>query len=151
MLKMKLIKTDWMITSNNRGIYDILIIEKAVTTFCEVFDITKIQLLEQWYNYIVLDISEFVQNWEKIKIFINKIIEEEVLTQIKIKSVSCQPSCHKVNLKTEKIIWIVSFLASMKGFPLFNVSEKARLIEKRFLTVRHNSECQRFCHSSKYV
>ncbi|EDN09730.1 predicted protein [Histoplasma mississippiense (nom. inval.)] len=37
----------------------------------------------------------------------------------------------------------------MKDFSLFNISESVRLIEKRLSAVRHNSECQRYCHLSK--
>ncbi|EDN09859.1 predicted protein [Histoplasma mississippiense (nom. inval.)] len=52
------------------------------------------------------------------------MIEKGVLTQTKIKPVSCLPSHYGVNPKTGKITWIVSFLTPVKGFSLFNASER---------------------------
>ncbi|EDN09821.1 predicted protein [Histoplasma mississippiense (nom. inval.)] len=142
-------RTDWAITSNDRGICNTLTTEKAVATLCEVLGATEIRLPERWYNYAVPGVPEFVQDWEGARIPTDKMIEGEVLTQAKVKPVSCRPSRHGVNPKTGKITWIVSFLAPVKGFSLFNASERARLIEKRPLAVRYNPGCQGFCHPPK--
>ncbi|EDN08633.1 conserved hypothetical protein [Histoplasma mississippiense (nom. inval.)] len=142
-------RTGWAITPSNRGIRDALTTEKAVATLCEVLGATEIRLPERWYNYAVPGVPEFVQDWEGARIPTDKMIEGEVLAQAKVKPVSCRPSRHGVNPKTGKITWIVSFLAPVKGFSLFNASERARLIEKRPLTVRHNPGCQGFCHPPK--
>ncbi|EDN02137.1 predicted protein, partial [Histoplasma mississippiense (nom. inval.)] len=104
---------------------------QAVATLCEVLGATEIRLPERWYNYAVPGVPESVQDWEGARIPTDKMIEGEVLAQAKVKPVSCRPSRHGVNPKTGKITWIVSFLAPVKGFSLFNASERARMIEKR--------------------
>ncbi|EDN02414.1 predicted protein [Histoplasma mississippiense (nom. inval.)] len=142
-------RTGWAITPSDRGIRDALTIEKAVATLCEVLGATEIRLPERWYNYAVPGVPESVQDWEGARIPTDKMIEGEVLAQAKVKPVSYRPSRHGVNPKTGKITWIVSFLAPVKGFSLFNASERARLIEKRPLAVRHNPGCQMFCHPPK--
>ena len=60
-----------------------------------------------------------------------ELVAEEAGAQTKAKPVSCRPSRHGANPLTGRITWVVSFLAPVRPFRLFNASELSNLIERR--------------------
>ena len=55
---------------------------------------------------------------------------------------SCRPSRHGANPLTGRITWVVSFLAPVRPFRLFNASELSNLIERRAQITRHDLGCK---------
>lgn len=74
------------------------------------------------------------------------LVAEEAEAQTKAKPVSCRPSRHGANPQTGRITWIISFLAPVRPFRLFNASERSNLIQRKVLLTRHDLGCQGYCN-----
>ena len=79
------------------------------------------------------------------------IIDEEVMAQTKVQPVSCRPSRFGANALTGKMTWIISFLAPVRPFRLFNTSDLAKEINKKPAISRHDPGCQSFCNPARCV
>lgn len=129
--KIEFTKIDWAVISMNLFIRDIFIILKIVNALCRVFNVTEIVISQQWHNYVVFEIFNFIDCYNNFFMLIADLILFEMKTQIKIKLINCWFSRHEINSNTDKIIWIVFFLRSVASFIFSNVNQLSRLIEKK--------------------
>jgi hypothetical protein len=70
-----------------------------------------------------------------------ELVIEEVAAQTLARPISCRPSRYGPIIETNKITWIISFLAPVRPFQLFNASELSKSIDKKPVIGRHDPGC----------
>ena len=108
---------------------------------------TAVNQPETWFNYAVPSVPTSMHRLlGGSTMNTAELVAEEAEAQTKVRPVSCRPSRHGANPQTGRITWIVSFLAPVRPFRLFNASELSNLIKRKVLITRHDPGCQGYCN-----
>jgi hypothetical protein len=139
-------KTGWAITPSDLTTRDLLCTQENTEIILRTFCGTAVKQPETWYNYAVPGVPSGIHCLGGTWIHTAEVIDDEVIAQTTERPVSCRPSRHGANPETGKTTWIVSFLAPVKAFRLFNTSELSKPIDKKAAISRHDPGCQGFCN-----
>jgi hypothetical protein len=139
-------KTGWAITPADLSTRDLLTTQENTEIILRVFHGIAVKQPETWYNYAVPGVPSGIHCLGGTWVNTAEIIDDEVVAQTTERPVSCRPSRHGVNPQTGKTTWIISFLAPVKAFRLFNASELSKAIDKKAAISRHDPGCQGFCN-----
>ena len=142
-------KTGWAITPSDLSTRDLLSSQENTKIIMRIFHGTAVKQPETWYNYAVPGVPSSFHCLGGAQVNTAEIINDEVVAQTTERPVSCRPSRHGPNPQTGKTTWIISFLAPVKAFRLFNVSELSKSIDKKATISRHDPGCQGFCNPTK--
>ena len=142
-------RTGWALTPSSLGIRDILTSQAGKDAITKIFQATAVIQPQVWHNYAVPGVPSTMQQLVGgANIHTGELIEEEVVAQTNQKPISCRPSRHGPNPKTGKTTWIISFLAPVRPFRLFNASDFSKHIDKKPTIGRHDPGCQGWCNPS---
>lgn len=139
-------KTGWAIIPADLSTRDLLTTQANTEIILRVFHGIAVKQPETWYNYAVPGVPSGIHCLGGTWVNTAEIIDDEVVAQTTETPVSCRPSRHGVNPQTGKTTWIISFLAPVKAFRLFNASELSKAIDKKAAISRHDPGCQGFCN-----
>ena len=143
-------RTGWAITPADLSTRDLLMDKENAETILRIFKATAIKQPETWYNYAVPGVPSTIHQLVGDTLTNTaELVSEEVWAQAKQRPISCRPSRHGASPQTGKITWIVSFLAPVRPFRLFNASELSKTIDKKTAITRHDPGCQGFCNPTK--
>ena len=143
-------RTGWAITPADLAARDLLLTPENHNILRQVLHATAVKLPEKWFNYAVPGVPVSVYRLGgRVVTNTAELVAEEVAAQTKAQPVSCRPSRHGADTRTSKITWIISFLAPVRPFYLFNASELAKVINKKPAITRHDPGCQGFCNPAK--
>jgi hypothetical protein len=143
-------RTGWAITPADLSTRDLLMDKENTETIFRIFKATAIKQPETWYNYAVPGVPSTIHQLIGDTLTNTaELVSEEVWAQAKQRPISCRPSRHGASPLTGKITWIVSFLAPVRPFQLFNASELSKTIDKKTAITRHDPGCQGFCNPTK--
>jgi hypothetical protein len=140
-------KTGWAITPADLSTRDLL--QANAETILRTFHGITIKRPETWYNYAVPGVPSSFQRFEGGLDYTAELITDEVIAQTTETPVNCRPSRHGSNPETGLTTWIISFLAPVRSFRLFNTSETSKPIDKKPAIARHDPGCQGFCNPAK--
>src|ERR1700759_4942353 len=143
-------RTGWAITPSDLKTRDLLTTEENSRILLRILGGTAVKQPEIWYNYAVLGVP-FTMRQLSGHLVTNsaELVTEEVVAQTQETPISCRPSRHGPNPESNRITWIVSFLAPVRPFRLFNSSELSKPIDKKPAIGRHDPGCQGFCNPAK--
>jgi hypothetical protein len=143
-------RTGWAITPSDLKTRDLLTTEENSRILLRILSGTAVRQPETWYNYAVPGVP-FTMRQLSGNIVTNsaELVTEEVVAQTQETPISCRPSRHGPNPESNRITWIVSFLAPVRPFRLFNSSELSKPIDKKPAIGRHDPGCQGFCNPAK--
>ena len=138
------------ITPADHTTRDLLTSQENTEAIIRILQGTAVRQPETWFNYAIPGVPTTLhQLLGGITINTAELVAEEAEAQTKAKPVSCRPSRHGANPLTGRITWIVSFLAPVRPFRLFNTSELSNLIERRAPITRHDLGCQGYCNPAR--
>lgn len=142
-------KTGWAITPADLSTRDLL--QANAEIILQTFHGTTVKRPETWYNYAVPGVPSSFQRLDGGLVYTAELITNEVIAQTTETPVNCRPSRHGSNPETGLTTWIISFLAPVRPFRLFNTSEPSKHIVKKPAIARHDPGCQGFCNPAKCI
>ena len=143
-------RTGWAITPSDLTTRDLLTTQENTEILLRILKGTSVKQPEIWHNYAVPGVPVTIHQLIGGAITNTaELVKEEVIAQTRHTPVSCRPSRHGADPTTGKITWIVSFLAPVRPFRLFNASELSKAIDKKPTITRHDPGCQGFCNPAK--
>ena len=143
-------RTGWAITPADCTMRDLLTLQENTEVIICILQGTAMRQPETWFNYAIPGAPTTMhQLLGGITINTAELVAEEAEAQTKAKPVSCHPSRYRVNPLTGQIMWIVSFLAPVCLFRLFNASKLSNPIEQRAPITCHNLGCQGYCNCNR--
>lgn len=140
-------KTGWAITPADLSTRDLL--QANAEILLRIFNGTTVKRPETWYNYAVPGVPSSFRGLEGGLVHTAELVTDEAIAQTTETPVNCRPSRHGPNPATGRTTWIISFLAPVQPFRLFNTSEMSKPIDKKPAIARHDPGCQGFCNPAK--
>ena len=143
-------RTGWAITPSDLKTRDLITTEENSRILLQILRGTAVKIPQFWYNYAVPGVPYTMRQLSGNLVTNSvELVAEEVVAQTQEIPISCRPSRHGPNLESNKITWIISFLAPVRPFRLFNASELSKSIDKKPVIGRHDPGCQGFCNPAK--